>query len=354
MKFEKQQEITLPTGVLGLAAAPDGSRIHAACVDGFIHTATPDGRVQRLAEGHDSYASGCVLLPDGRTLISGGYDGCLLWHDVDSGRCFRRVRVHDFWSWQLALSPDGSQVASVTGQYLAGSGNYEPAPESEPSIVVLDTRTGDVRHRFSHLPPVLSVAFSRDGRHLAAGNLMGDVRIHDLSDPARPPVAFRSDAFTSWGSIKSHHYCGGIYGLAFSPDDTALVCCGMGPMTDPMAGNGRMTWQRWAWRETPPREIDRIREGEHGSGLMETLAWHPDGKRFIMAGRQAQGTWNVALFNAEGGTLAASLDTKNRVTRASFLADGSLWLAACNGQPGPKADGHWPAWGRLQRWSLVS
>ena len=37
------------------------------------------------------------------------------------------MKAHDFWSWQLALSPDGSRVASVTGQYLAGGWKYEPA-----------------------------------------------------------------------------------------------------------------------------------------------------------------------------------------------------------------------------------
>jgi hypothetical protein len=33
---------------------------------------------------HRSFASGCVLLPDGKTLISAGYDGWLLWHDLET------------------------------------------------------------------------------------------------------------------------------------------------------------------------------------------------------------------------------------------------------------------------------
>lgn len=348
MKLEKQKDIRLPTGVLGLACAPGGGRVYAACMDGGVYAAA-EGEQPRAMEGrHESYASGCVLLPGGEMMISGGYDGVLLWHEVASGKCVRRVKAHDFWSWQMALSPDGKLVATVTGQYLAGGERYEPAGEVEPSVKVYDARSGDLVHAFSHGPPVLSVAFSHDGRYLAAGNLMGEVRIWDLEKPAGGAVVVKSDGFTSWGSIKSHHYCGGIYGVRFAPGDESLVVCGMGAMTDPMAGNGKMTWQRWAWREAVPRMTGQIRDGEHGSGLMEALAWHPAGTHFLMAGRQAQGTWNVALFSAADGALVSSLDTKNRVTRAEFLADGTLWLAACDGQPGPK-DGRWPDYGRVMR-----
>ena len=78
---------------------------------------------------------------------------------------------------------------------------------------------------------------------------------------------------------------------------------------------------------------------------METLAWSPSGD-FVMAGRQAQGTWNAALF-ADDGKLLASLDTKSRVTRAAFAPDGeTLYLAAATGQPHRK-EGKWPDYGRI-------
>jgi hypothetical protein len=341
MKLEKKQEIGLPTGVLGMACHPAGPTLYAACMDGAIYAVTPGSDPLAFPGRHESYASGCVLTPDGKTLISAGYDGCLLWHDTATRQSFRRIKAHQFWSWQLALSPDGSLVASSTGQYLAGGEKYEPAPESEPSLRVYHSHSGDLAHSFSHQPPVLSTTFSPDGQFLAAANLLGEIRIWNLSQPQQPPVSIASKDFTSWGSIKSHHFCGGIYGLAFSPDGATLAGCGMGPMTDPMAGNGKMTWQRWAWQDSPPRLL----------GLMESLAWHPSGSHFVMAGRQAQGTWNAAVFDAAEGRLVSSLDTKNRITRAAFLPDGTLWLAACNGQPGPK-DGRWPSFGRLIRCTL--
>lgn len=349
MKLALAHDHTLPTGVLGMALAPDGTRAWAACADGTLREVRLATGEARVYDGrHESFASGCVLLPEGRTVITGGYDGRLLWHDVETGRCWRRVAAHRFWSWQLALSPDGRRLASVTGQYLPGGWKYEPAPEDEPSVKVFDARTGDLRAAFAHGPPVLSCAFSPDGRHLAAANMLGEVRVWDLeaSGCAEPVARWTSPDFTSWGSIKTHHYCGGIYALAFAPDGETLLGCGMGPMTDPMAGNGKMTWQRWDWRKGERR--DQIRDGQHGSGLMEALAWQPCGAHFVMAGRQAQGTWNVAAFSAADGTLAHSLDTKQRVTHARFTADGGmLVLSGANGQPARK-DGQWPPWGRLQ------
>ena len=118
-------------------------------------------------------------------------------------------------------------------------------------------------------------------------------------------------------------------------------------MTDPMAGNGKMTWQRWTWKETP-RMLTQIHDGEHGSGLMETLAHTVDSTAFLMAGRQAQGTWNAALFSAADGKLLTSLDTKSRVTRSLFSKDGqTLFLAGMTGQPERKKEGKWPDYGRI-------
>ena len=349
MKLTLAHDHKLPTGVLGLAITPDGGRAFAACADGAIYSVDlATGNAEVFAEKHSSFASGCVLLPDGRTLISGGYDGALLWHDVETRRCWRRVQAHQFWNWQLALSPDGSLIATTTGQYLPGGWKYEPSAESEPSVKVFDTETGDLFASFNHTPPVLSCAFSPDGQHLAAANMMGEVRVWNLPSDAndRPVAQWTSPDFTSWGTTKSHHYCGGIYGLVFSPDGESLLGCGMGPMGDPMAGNGRMTWQRWDWRKG--KRLAQIKEGQHGSGLMETVAWHPGGGHFVMAGRQAQGTWNAAVFSATDGNLVHSLDTKRRITHARFSADGaSLIVSGADGQP-PRKAGEWPKWGRVQ------
>jgi WD40 repeat protein len=342
MKLAKTKDLKLPTGVLGVALG--NGKLYAACMDGMVYAVDPArGDAAPFAEKHGSFASGCVLLPGGKTLVSAGYDGQLRWHDTATKRCVRKVKAHSFWSWQLALSPDGQRLATVTGQYLAGGEKYEPAAWPEPTVKVFDAESGELVRALEHGPPVLSVTFAPDNRHVAAANMMGEIGVWDLDSGKRVALVTTPD-FTSWGIIKSPHYCGGIYGLAIAPDGNSVLACGMGPMTDPMAGNGKMTWQRWDWRSTPPKKLGQNADG--GTGLMETLCHTPDGKAFVMAGRQAQGTWTTALF-AVDGKLLASLDTKSRVTRSAFSADGkTLYLAAAVGQP-QRRNGKWGDYGRV-------
>jgi WD40 repeat protein len=350
MKLTSQRLIHLPTAVLGLCSTTDGRRLYAACHDGAIYPVEADtkghSKVPPLPHRHQSYASSCLLLPDQKTLISGGYDGAIVWQNIETGELIRKEQAHRFWSWRLALSPDGQTLASVTGQYLSGGEKYEPLAENEPSVRLYAAQTGKALHALSHVPPVMSAAFTPDGKHLAAGNLMGEIRLWDITT-GQIAAQWTSPDFTAWGTTKSHHYTGGIYDLMFAPDGQSLFACGMGSVHDPMAGNGAMTWQRWAWQEKPARLIATTPDTQRGAGLMETLAWHPRGQAFLMAGRQAQGTWNAALYSTQDGKFISSIDTKKRITRSLFSPDGKIvYLAGMVGQPQPK-EGKWGDYGRI-------
>ncbi|MFN3652012.1 MAG: WD40 repeat domain-containing protein [Armatimonadota bacterium] len=325
----------LPTAVLGVDMRSDGSTLYAACMDGVYEVNAESGAARQLYT-HDRYASRVALLEKAGTLVSAGYDGALKWYDLTGGKLVRTVKAHNFWSWSLAVSPDGKYVASVTGQYLSGGPKYEPAPETEPSVKVFDAATGALVGSFSHVPSVQSVAFSPDSRYVAAGNLMGEVRVWDV--PAGKQVAsWTTDSFTSWGIIKSHCYLGGIFGMAFAPGGEELIVCGMGPMRDPMAGNGKQLWQRFAWKESPAKMVAETKASESGEGLMEALAVHPGGSHFVMSGRLRGGSWNTGLFSLADGALQHSLKTDTRVTGAAFTADGSrLALGGTRSQPMPK------------------
>ncbi len=346
MKIGLKKEITLPTAALGLTCIPGKSELLVSCFDGTIlKVNTSDDTWETIAK-HASYASGIVTAMDGKLAVSAGYDGIMQWHDLDAGKTLSVEKVHDFWSWQLKASPGTGKVVSVTGQYLCDGYKYDPAAEKEFSIKVFDAETRRLLHGFSHLPPVLSVAFSPDDRHLAAANMMGDIKVWDLNS-GKLVHAWNTPDFTSWGIIKSHHYVGGIFDLSFSPQTGRLLACGMGPMRDPMAGNGKQTWQEFDWQAKTPVKTREIKDEQRGRGLMETLAWHPDAEHFCMAGKMAQGNWNTALFSEKSGDLIQGIDNKTRITRATFTADGSqLFLSGAKAQGKPK-DGVWNAFGRL-------
>jgi WD40 repeat protein len=350
LKVEKLKELKLPTGVLSLDITPDAKTAFASCMDGGVYALMTESGEQHKLGAHESYASGVALIANSSLAVSGGYDGILQWHDATKRdaarqRKLRKISAHHFWSWQLAASRDGRFVASVTGQYLCGGYKYEPLPEGEPSVRVFDAQTSKLLHSFSHVPPVQSVAFSADGKLLAAGNLMGEVRVWELAS-GQQVTSFSTPSFTGWGIIKGHYYTGGIFALHFAANDEELYVAGMGSTTDPAAGNGRQLWQRFNWRDG--KKLGETNEGDSGRGLMETLSFHPGGKYFVMGGRLENGKWSMALFDAKSGALLYSLDTKSRVTKALFSADGkTLFIAEALGQAKPK-DGKVPEFGRIQ------
>jgi WD40 repeat protein len=355
VKVEKAKTYTLPTTVLGLDLSEDRQHLYAACMDGAVYQVDASTEQSEILLRHESFASGVCRVPGTALLITSGYDGRLQWYDVTAKKSIRQINAHSFWSWQSALSADGHMFASVTGQYLAGSIKYDPAPETEPSVKVFEAHTGEPVCEFSHVPPVQAVAISPDSQFLAAGNLVGEIRVWELS--TRKELArWSTPAFTSWGIIKSHCFQGGIYSLAFSPDGDDLLACGMGPMRDPMSGNGKQTWQRFAWRRAGAPKVAEIHDGDHGGGHPESLAYHPSNDFFVMAGRLAQGKWNVGFFDEKSGALVQSIDTKGRLTKALFSPDGTtLFLAGAVGQSNKFAkDGNYPSFGRIYSYTVAS
>jgi WD40 repeat protein len=349
LKLEKEKEFMLATGVLSLDITPDAKTAFASCIDGSVQAVNIESGEKHALGEHDSYASSLALIEGSSMLISGGYDGALLWHDVTERKTTRRVSAHKFWSWQTAASRDGKFVASVTGQYICGGYKYEPLAEREPSVRVFAARDGELAHDFAHVPPVQSVAFSRDGKFLAAGNLMGEVRVWELAD-GKQVANFTTSSFTGWGIIKGHYYTGGIFALHFAANDGELYVVGMGSTTDPAAGNGRQLWQRFSWRDG--KKLGETNESDSGRGLMETLAFHPSDKFFVMAGRLENGKWTTAFFDTKSGALIHSLDTKSRVTKAVFSRDGKrLFLGEALGQGKPK-EGKVPEFGRITLYSI--
>jgi WD40 repeat protein len=354
VKAEQVKTLTLPTTVLGLDVSADLKHCYAACMDGGVYRVDAENGTSEVLLRHESFASGVCRVPGAARLISSGYDGILQWFDLESEELLQQVAAHKFWSWQSAVSPDGRLFASVTGQYLAGSVKYDPAPETEPSVKVFEAETGKIVYELSHVPSVQAVAFSPNNKYLAAGNLVGEIRVWELAT-GKQLAKFNSSGFTSWGIIKSHCFQGGIYSLAFSPDSECVIACGMGPMRDPMAGNGKQTWQRFAWQRDGAPKTDEIHDGDFGGGHPETLAYHPANNYFVMAGRLAQGKWNVGFFDEKTGALIHSLDTKCRLTKAVFSPEGDrLYLAGSVVQSNKFAkDGKYPSFGRIFVYSLT-
>lgn len=352
MEYVRKKRHRLPTGTLGISKSHDEKRVYAACIDGVYELDVETGEIEKLFE-HQSYASNVILVPGTDLLVSSGYDGIIRWYDLSKRTVVRHLQAHKFWSWSMAGSADGKLLASATGQYLAGSYQYEPAAETEPSVKIFDAATGNVMHELTHVPSVQAVAFSPDGRYVAAGNIMGEIRVWNAIS-GDLILNWTTPDFTSWGIIKSHCYIGGIFALCFAPHGEHLLAAGMGPMRDPMAGNGRQLWQRFAWMHEPVEKVDETKRDQSGEGLMETLTFNSAGDTFLMGGRLRGGKWNAALFDAVSGNRVQALNTGYRMTDSAFSNDDRfLVTSGCYRQKRPQK-GKDSSWGVVDIFELKS
>lgn len=344
----KTLEFKLPTAILGACLLENQREMIAACIDGIYRVDLESKKHDRVA-GHASYASSAVSLPKHQSFVTAGYDGNIKWFSATDNSLLREIKAHRFWSWDMAVSKDQRWLASVTGQYLAGDYRYTPAQETEPSVKILDASSGAIVHELSHVPSVQSTAFSHNSQWLAAGNLMGQVRVWDVSTGAQVAM-FESRDFTSWGIIKSHCYLGGIFAMEFSPDDKHLLVCGMGDMRDPMAGNGKQLWQLWDWQSG--KLVMQTKDKQSGEGLMEALALHPSGTSFMMGGRLRGGEWNAALFELSSGERIGTIKSGYRITQMLFNDRSQLIVVGGQGQPSKMQEDKFPDFGRVEIYEI--
>ncbi len=243
-------------------------------------------------ERHYSYVTGLVRAND--KLVSGGYDGALIWWDLASGGVVRRVEsAHAKWVRMLAVSPDASRIASVaddmttrlwdaaSGDLIATWGDYETkTPHGFPSMLY-------------------AVAFSPDGRWLATGNKTGIVLVRAV---ATGEIAARIETpvMYTWDPKARRHSIGGIRSIAFSNDSSMLAVGGMGQVgnIDHLEGSSRVEVFRW-------QDNVRLYEIEDNKlkGLVEALRFGPGDAWLAAAGGDNSGF--VTIYRMDDGKLAA-------------------------------------------------
>ncbi len=102
--------------VFALAHVPGGKRLIFGGSDFQVYDVDfgSEKPEPKALGGHESYVSGVAVA--GKKAISGGYDGRLIWWDLNDGSKLRAVEAHAKWVRAVVASPDGSTVASVSSR----------------------------------------------------------------------------------------------------------------------------------------------------------------------------------------------------------------------------------------------
>jgi WD40 repeat protein len=158
--------------------------------------------------GHTSMVTSMAFLPGGKLLATSSRSEVKLW-DIESGAFTRNLAGPPITkAILLGLSPDGQLVSDTSGAALN----------------LWDLRTGALRWRepppkapdSTDQSPILSAAFSQDGKALAVGRF-GGVSVWEMPGPGANPQMS--------GRLKTQS---GIVSLAvFSPDGSTLAIGGL-------------------------------------------------------------------------------------------------------------------------------
>lgn len=229
------------------------------------------GVARHPLRGHTYNVSRLALSPDGSTLATGAGDKTVRLWDVESGASLAVLRS-PAEVYALAWSPSGSHLAASGGE--------------DGAVRLWEVATRQSHELSGHRDAVPWLVFSPDSRWLATASLDGTVRLWDVG--------------TREARVLQGHEAG-VEQVAFSPDGSLLVSVGRD-----------RTVRLW--------ELD---SGQHRllhthEDTVERVAFSPDGTRIASAGEDR----TVRLYERSTGRVRVLHGHEEPVRALAFSPDG--------------------------------
>jgi len=263
----------------GGALSPDGARLATGDARGrvWLYELSEPRAAPRLLGQHDERVRELAFLPDGRRLVSVGWDKTARLWDLAGGDP-KALRGHDGVVVAVATSRDGSRVA--TASWDGSVRVWQPDAVPEP------------RRLAGHAVGVKTIAFSSDGKTLASGAHDRTVRLWNLETG-------EARVFNGHEDI--------VFRVAFSPDDQWLA-----------SSSDDRTVRLW-------RVADGTAKTLRGhTADVEELAFAPSGE-WLISGAEDN---TARLWRLDTGEAVVLADHRDFVTDVTVTADGTRAVTA--------------------------
>lgn len=216
----------------------------------------------------DAWARALAFSKDGKTLVTGGYDGRLIWWPVDAEtpEAIRAIDAHQGWIRAIAVSPDGTLLASVGNDLVIRLWNMS---DGTP-----------VREMRGHESYIYNVAFHPSGQHLATGDLFANLMHWDVAS-GKQVRTWKAESLSKFDKTFVAQI-GGFRGMTFSADGSQIFVSGITNVSNAFAGVGNPSVVVFDW-ESGTQKTEHLSKAKV-QGVAWGLAVHPDGTRIAATG----------------------------------------------------------------------
>ena len=257
------------SGVLSAKYSPDGTKIAVVQQDATIriHDADTGKELQKIVrQAH--WARGIDFSADGKKVVTPSDNGNAQIFDVESGRCLYELIWHSKGRLSASLlnyavfSPDGKKIATSSAEETVRIWHAD----SKKELLVLDSGKEWHQKEEGKIVEVYSVAFSPDGKKLAAAGQYG---IAIIWDSETGQMLQRLEI----GKELAHT-------ISFSPDGKKILTVSI-PEVAPFGHIARM------WDTQSGEVLLKLKR----DGVVTGASFSPDGRKILTSDWRAPRIW---------------------------------------------------------------
>jgi WD40 repeat protein len=294
-----------PLETIPAEPAPEANKKNAKSAK--INIALPELPILSELNG---WATSLVFHPTESMFFASDSWGCLAaWQVFAEGAVlfWKVAAAHEGWLRQLALSTDGSQLASC--------GN-------DGKIRLWNVADGSRQQEFSAGEDIFSLAYHPEGKFLVSGNLRGKVQQWDLAE-SKSVRELDASLLYMLSFIQD---VGGVRALAFDQAGTTLAAGGIQPSGGGFV-QGSPVIRCFDW--TSGKETRTLQLGDNTEGFVHELLFHANGYWLgVCSGQPGKGKyflWNPGeekpFFSSQGLANCHSLALNPAGDRLAVIAN---------------------------------